>query len=98
MKQFHDAAIKAGADTAFSAEAADAIEELSKAGVSTKDILNGGLTGALNLATAGELDLKEAAEITSTALNAFKRDNLSVVDAANQLAGAANASATDVTN
>ena len=49
MKQFHDAAIKAGADTAFSAtEAADAIEELSKAGVSTKDILNGGLTGALN--------------------------------------------------
>nr|DAY34610.1 MAG TPA: minor tail protein [Caudoviricetes sp.] len=97
MKQFHDAAIKAGADTAFSAtEAADAIEELAKAGVSTKDILNGGLTGALNLATAGELDLKEAAEIASTALNAFKRDNLSVVDAANQLAGAANASATDV--
>lgn len=97
MKQFHDVAIKAGADTAFSAiEAADAIEELAKAGVSTKDILNGGLTGALNLATAGELDLKEAAEIASTALNAFKRDNLSVVDAANQLAGAANASATDV--
>lgn len=97
MKQFHDAAVKAGADTAFSAtEAADAIEELAKAGVSTKDILNGGLTGALNLATAGELDLKEAAEIASTALNAFKRDNLSVVDAANQLAGAANASATDV--
>ena len=97
MKQFHDAAIKAGADTAFSAtEAADAIEELAKAGVSTKDILDGGLTGALNLATAGELDLKEAAEIASTALNAFKKDNLSVVDAANQLAGAANASATDV--
>jgi TP901 family phage tail tape measure protein len=97
MKQFHDAAVKAGADTAFSAtEAADAIEELAKAGVSTKDILNGGLTGALNLATAGELELKEAAEIASTALNAFKRDNLSVVDAANQLAGAANASATDV--
>lgn len=97
MRQFHDAAIKAGADTAFSAtEAADAIEELAKAGVSTKDILSGGLTGALNLATAGELDLKEAAEIASTALNAFKRDNLSVADAADQLAGAANASATDV--
>ena len=97
MKQFHDAAVKAGADTAFSAtEAADAIEELAKAGVSTNDILSGGLTGALNLATAGELDLKEAAEIASTALNAFKRDNLSVADAADQLAGAANASATDV--
>ncbi|MDT2502514.1 phage tail tape measure protein [Enterococcus avium] len=97
MKKFNDAAIKAGAETAYSAsEAADAIGELSKAGVSTKDILNGGLTGALNLATAGELDLKSAAEIASTALNAFKNDNLTVVDAANQLAGAANASATDV--
>lgn len=97
MKQFNDAAIQAGAETAFSAsEAADAIAELSKAGVSTSDILNGGLTGALNLATAGELELKDAAEIASTALNAFKNDNLTVIDAANQLAGAANASATDV--
>ena len=97
MKKFNDAAIKAGADTAFSAaDAADAIGELAKAGVSTKDILNGGLTASLNLATAGELDLKEAAEITSTALNAFKRDGMTATQAANQLAGAANASATDV--
>ena len=48
------------------------------------------------MATAGELSLTEAAEVASTALNAFKSDNLSVADAANQLAGAANASATDV--
>lgn len=97
MKKFNDAAIKAGADTAFSAaDAADAIGELAKAGVSTKDILDGGLTASLNLATAGELDLKEAAEITSTALNAFKRDGMTATQAANQLAGAANASATDV--
>lgn len=97
MKKFNDAAIKAGADTAFSAaDAADAIGELAKAGVSTKDILNGGLTASLNLATAGELDLKEAAEITSTALNAFRRDGMTATQAANQLAGAANASATDV--
>ena len=97
MKKFNDAAIKAGADTAFSAaEAADAVGELAKAGVSTQDILNGGLTASLNLATAGELDLKEAAEITSTALNAFKRDGMNATQAADQLAGAANASATDV--
>ncbi|WP_046123943.1 phage tail tape measure protein, partial [Bacillus thuringiensis] len=50
----------------------------------------------LNLATAGELELGEAAEIASTALNAFKADHLSVADAANILSGAANASATDV--
>ena len=97
MAQFDKAATKAGADTAFSAsEAADAIGELAKAGVSTEDILNGGLTASLNLATAGELDLKEAAEITSTALNAFRRDGMTAIQAANQLAGAANASATDV--
>lgn len=86
-----------GAKTKYSAsEAAQGIEELVKAGVNVKDIINGGLSGALTLATAGELELKDAAEIASTALNAFKKDNLSVAQAANILAGAANASATDV--
>lgn len=86
-----------GAKTAFSAnEAADGIAELEKAGVSTADIMNGGLSGALNLATAGEVSVADAAEIASTAMNAFKNDNLTVTDAANQMAGAANASATDV--
>ena len=32
------------------------IENLAKAGLSTQDILGGGLTGALDLAAAGELD------------------------------------------
>ncbi|MEF7596750.1 phage tail tape measure protein, partial [Bacillus anthracis] len=77
-------------------QAGQGIEELIKAGVSLQDIINGGLAGALNLATAGELELGEAAEIASTALNAFKADHLSVADAANILSGAANASATDV--
>lgn len=90
-------AIVQGNKTKYSAtEAAEAIGELEKAGVSTAEIMHGGLKGALNLATAGELSLKDAAEIASTALNAFKDDNISVTDAANQLAGAANASATDV--
>jgi len=90
-------AIVMGADTKYSAtEAARGIEELVKAGVSTKDILNGGLQGALSLATAGELELADAAEIASTALNAFKDDHISVKHAADILAGAANASATSV--
>ncbi|KYC64683.1 phage tail tape measure protein [Heyndrickxia coagulans] len=97
-KALQDLAITMGSKTKYSAtEAAQGIEELVKAGVSTKDIMNGGLKGALDLATAGELSLKDAAEIASTALNSFKDDNISVADAANQLAGAANASATDVT-
>ncbi|QII49469.1 phage tail tape measure protein [Bacillus paralicheniformis] len=89
--------IKLGADTKYSAlEAAQGMEELVKAGVSTQDILNGGLQGALSLATAGGLELADAAEIASTALNAFKDDNLSVAKAADILAGAANSSATTV--
>lgn len=90
-------AVTMGAKTKYSAtEAAQGIEELVKAGVSVKDVMNGGLDGALSLATAGELDLASAAEIASTALNAFKKDNLSVSKAADILAGAANASATNV--
>ncbi|MBX6361279.1 MAG: phage tail tape measure protein [Acidobacterium ailaaui] len=97
MQQLHDLAVEMGAKTKFSAaEAAQGIEELIKAGVSLKDIINGGLEGALNLAVAGELNLGEAAQVASTALNAFRKDNLKVSDAANILAGAANASATDV--
>lgn len=92
-----DLAIQLGADTKFSAgEAADGIGELLKAGVSVKDVIHGGLKGALDLAAAGDLSLAESAEIASTALNAFKKDNLSVSQAADILAGAANASATDV--
>lgn len=97
MGKLSELAVKYGEDTKYSSvEAGKGIEELIKAGVSLTDIINGGLEGALNLAAAGELELGEAAEIASTALNAFKKDNLSVTDAANLLAGAANASATDV--
>ncbi|QWG84421.1 phage tail tape measure protein [Bacillus mycoides] len=97
MSKLSELAVKYGEDTKYSSlEAGKGIEELIKAGVGLTDIINGGLEGALNLAAAGELELGEAAEIASTALNAFKRDGLSVTDAANLLAGAANASATDV--
>ncbi|MEC1377770.1 phage tail tape measure protein, partial [Heyndrickxia oleronia] len=97
MDELSKLAVKYGEDTKYSSvEAGKGIEELIKAGVSLTDIINGGLEGALNLATAGELDLGDAAQIASTALNAFRADNLSVTDAANLLAGAANASATNV--
>lgn len=96
-KALNDLAITMGSKTKYSAtQAAQGIEELVKAGVSVTDIINGGLSGSLDLATAGDLELKDAAEIASTALNAFRKDNLSVAKAANILAGAANASATDV--
>lgn len=93
----HDLALKMGAETSFGAvDAAKGIEELIKAGVSAEAIMNGGLKSALDLAVAGEIDLASSAEIASTALNAFRKDGLNVTQAADTLAGAANASATSV--
>lgn len=90
--------MKLGADTKYSSvETAKGLQELIKAGVDTQNILSGGLKDSLNLATAGELDLAKAAETMSTALNSFTNDtSLTSAKAANLLAGAANASATDV--
>ena len=73
MKALREAAVDAGSTTAFSAtEAAAGIEALAKAGVSTQDILSGGLAGALDLAAAGSISVGEAAEYTATALTQFQ--------------------------
>ena len=90
MKSLRDAAVKAGADTAFSAvDAAQAIEELAKAGVSTQDIMGGGLDGALSLAAAGSLDVGKAAEIASSALTQFELKGSDVSHVADLLAAGA---------
>lgn len=72
MNLLTDAALKFGASSVFTAtEAANAIEELGKAGLTTADILDGGLAGSLNLASAGELEIARAAEIAATTLQQF---------------------------
>ncbi|WP_054955051.1 phage tail tape measure protein [Paenibacillus dakarensis] len=97
MAQMQSLALKMGAATKYNAlEAGQAIEELLKAGLTPATVQTGALEAALNLATAGELDLASAAEIMSTALNAFQEDGMSAAQAANILAGTANASATGV--
>ena len=90
MDALRNAAIDAGANTAFSAqEAAQGIEELAKAGVSTSDILGGGLDGALSLAAAGSLDVGSAAEIAASALTQFKLQGSDVGHVADLLAAGA---------
>jgi TP901 family phage tail tape measure protein len=97
MNQLSKLIMDLGESSVFSAsQVGVAAEELIKAGVSMEDILGGALAGSLDLASAGTIELGEAAEIASTALNAFKADGLSVSNAADILAGAANASATSV--
>ncbi|MFF9565726.1 phage tail tape measure protein [Leifsonia sp. NPDC014704] len=90
MQLLRDAALEAGARTVYSAtEAANAIEELAKAGVSTKDILAGGLDGALNLAAAGGLDVADAAQIAATAVTQFGLAGKDVPHVADLLAAGA---------
>jgi TP901 family phage tail tape measure protein len=97
MDLLSKAALKAGADTVFSAsEAAQAQAELVKAGISTADVLGGALTGSLALAAAGQLDLKDAAEISAQAMNIFKLSGRDVGHIADVLAAGANKSAADV--
>lgn len=97
MNQLRKQALKAGADTAFSArEAAEAQTELAKGGLKAADILGGGLDAALGLAAAGELALGDAAAYTANAMNLFginAKDSVSVADA---LATAANETTADV--
>lgn len=96
-KELEILALQMGEKTKFSAiDAAKGMEELVKAGLSATDVINGGLKPALDLAVAGDLDLASAAEIASTAVNAFGKNNVSIEQSANILAGAANASATSV--
>jgi len=90
MELLRQAAIDAGRDTAYSAtEAAGAIEELAKAGVSTADILGGGLRGALDLAAAGQIDVAEAAEVAASAMTQFRLRGSDVAHVADLLAAGA---------
>lgn len=99
IDQLRAAALDAGARTVYSAtEAASAIEELSKAGLTTVDILRGGLDGALDLAAAGSLDLAEAAGYTSVALQQFGLSGDQAAHVADLLAAGAGKAMGDVSD
>jgi TP901 family phage tail tape measure protein len=97
MDLIREKALQLGADTAFSAkEAADAMVELGKQGLSVEDILNGAADATTALAAAGGIELASAAQIAAAALNQFKLQAQDLPAVADLLAGAANASATGV--
>jgi TP901 family phage tail tape measure protein len=73
QRELGEAALDAGADTAYSAsEAAAAEEELAKAGLSVAEVVGGSLNGALALAAAGQLQVARSAEIMATTLTQFR--------------------------
>ena len=90
MRDLSAAALKAGADTKYSAtEAAGGVEALLKAGISARDVLGGGLAGSLSLAAAGEMGVADAAEVAATALTQFKLTGKDVGHVADLLAAGA---------
>lgn len=90
MQKLRAAAIQAGADTVYNAnEAADGIDALGKAGLSTTDILSGGLSGALNLAASDGMQVGEAAELMSTTLKQFNLEGSDAGKVADALAAGA---------
>ena len=71
FQQLSDTAEKLGATTAFTAsDAASAMAEMGKAGLSANQIL-GASEGVLTLAAAGDIEMAEAATIAAAALNQF---------------------------
>jgi TP901 family phage tail tape measure protein len=87
-------ALQLGKDTQFSAsQAALAMEELVKAGVSVDDVLNGAADGAVALAAAAGTSLPEAASVIANALNQFRLGGEEATHFADLFAAAANASA-----
>jgi TP901 family phage tail tape measure protein len=99
MAALRDAAIEAGKRTVYSAsDAAAAIEDLSKAGLSAADILGGALDGSLDLAAAGSLDVAEAAGYTSIALSQFHLSGDKAAHVADLLAAGAGKAQGDVSD
>ena len=97
MGRLSGLALQLGKDTAFSAsEAAAGIEELIKGGLTIPDIMNGAAEATLNLAAAGGVSLPEAATLSANALAQFNLKGEDMAHVADLIAGAANASALDV--
>lgn len=98
MEALQATALQLGAETSFSAgEAASAMLELAKAGLSVDEV-QGAIAGTLDLAAAGGLGLAQAAEIAANAVNTFGMDATQTSTVANMLAAAANASSVEVTD
>lgn len=78
-------------------DAAKAMVELSKAGLSVKDTMDAS-KGVLSLARAGNIDFADAAVIAASALNAFALEGKDATMVADTLAAGANASQADLSD
>ncbi len=101
MQQVREQARALGADIRLpavsSADAAQTMTELAKAGLSVDDVLKG-TKGTLELATAANIDFATSSELAANALNAFQLPGTDATKVADLLAGAANAAQGDISD
>lgn len=96
MKQL---ALEMGQETVFSAtEAAQAITELAKGGLSEANISGGALKSTMDLAASSGMGMADAANVIVQVMGAFELSADKSNQAVNALAGAAAASSADVTD
>jgi TP901 family phage tail tape measure protein len=101
MNKLSKLAVKLGADTRLpgtsAQDAATAMTEMIKAGVSLKDTM-AGVRSTLLLSAAAGISNADAAEIASNALNAFKLKGKDVAKVTDELANTANASSVEISD
>jgi TP901 family phage tail tape measure protein len=92
MQQLSAAALALGSDTQLAGidatDAAQAMQQLSQAGVSVEAQLGGATKGALLLASAGEVSVGEAAETAARAMQTFAMGGESVAHIADVITAA----------
>lgn len=99
LRELDQLALQLGKDTQFSAnEAAQAMLELTKGGLTPAEVQAGALHQTLQLATAGQIDLATAANSVVGVMGAFELGAKDTDAAVAALAGSANASSADVTD
>ena len=101
MKSLAETAKDLGSDVTLpgisAGDAATAMNELAKAGLNVDQTMNGA-KGVLQLAAAGEMDVRDAAALAAGALNAFGLSGGKATHVADLLAGASIAAQGDVSD
>lgn len=97
-KLAHTAVTTGASFGASGIDAAHGEEALLKAGVGVTDVINGGLKGALLLASAGQIDVGQAAEIAASAMTQFGLKGDQVTHVADLLAASADKAQGNVTD
>lgn len=99
LQDMGDQALDWGKNTRYSAtEAADAMNQLAKGGMTQAQISGGAMAATMELAAAGQLDMASAAETAVQAINVFGLEAEDATAVADALAGAANTSTAEVSD